>query len=182
MDVIDREGEYYRVASPALENPLDGTFSMRFGKRWIAAGSFPVTYLNADIATSRANARRLLAEGLSGQPFSAEDIEPSERPVLVSVDIPGDQYLDVVTRSGCVGNGLPATYPGDGTGNTVSWPVCQQVGQQAWDAELPGIACRSAAPHAPTDGEELAWFDRHEVTLEPKKTRAFEDWYGPIDW
>src|ERR1700681_22425 len=174
MRVIDREGEYYRVADPAWNNPLDGSYSMRFAARWNAQGSFPVTYLNADLGTARANARHLLTEGLLGQPFTADDLDPSERPVLVSTRISRDHYLDVVSRSGCVGNGLPATYPADITGNIVAWPVCQKVGQQAWDSDLPGIACQSAAPGAPADGEELAWFDRHEVTLGSTETRVFE--------
>src|SRR5580700_5674212 len=104
MDVIERGGEYFRVADPAWDDPLDATFSMRFGKRWNAPGSFPVTYLNADLDTARANARHFLTEGLRGQPFSAEDIDPSERPVLVSADVPVNRYLDVVTPAGCIAN------------------------------------------------------------------------------
>lgn len=182
MEVIDRDGEYYRVADPAWSEPLDGSYSMRFGGRWNAQGSFPVTYLNADLPTARANARRLLTDGLHGQPFGVEDLDRSELPVLVSTDLPERLYLDVVTRAGCVGNGLPPTYPGDGAGNIVTWTVCQKVGQEAWDADLPGIACRSAVTGAPSGGEELAWFDRGGVTIEVKETQAFEDWYGLIDW
>lgn len=182
MNVIERGGEYYRVADPTWNDPLDSGFSMRFGKRWNAAGSFPVTYLNADLGTARANARRFLTEGLLGQPFRAEDIDPSERPVLVSTDIPDDRYLDVVSPSGCVAHGLPATYPVDGTGSIVAWPACQRIGQQAWNAGVPGVACRSAARGAPANGEELAWFDRQQGSLQPKETQTFDDWYGPIDW
>ena len=54
--------------------------------------------------------------------------------------------------------------------------VCQPVGQAAWEAGLPGIACRSAAPAAPRGGEELAWFDRGEP-LTPLEVRRFLDWY-----
>jgi hypothetical protein len=50
------------------------------------------------------------------------------------------------------------------------------VGRTAWDAGLPGIACRSAAPAAPPDGEELAWFARGEP-LETLAVRRFTDWY-----
>jgi len=182
MEVIGRSGEYYRVADPAWEDPLDGRYSMRVGRRWNAPGSFPVTYLNADLGTARANARYLLTQALAGQPFSAADLDPSERPVLVTTDIPEDHHLDVVTPAGAVANGLPETYPDDGTGAAVAWSVCQVIGQQAWDAGLPGIACRSAAPGAPAEGEELAFFDRPEVSLQAKATRAFEDWYGPVDW
>jgi hypothetical protein len=182
MDVIDRDGEYYRVADPAWTDPLDGSYSMRFGGRWNAPASFPVTYLNADSGTARANARRFLTEQLTGQPFSAEDLDPSELPILISLDIPSDRYLDVVTDAGIVGKGLPATYPLDGMGNVVPWDVCQGVGQKASDEEIPGIACRSAAAHAPSGGEELAWFDRHQGQLQAKGTQPFEEWYGPFDW
>ncbi len=182
MEVIDRDGEYYRVADPAWEDPLDGSYSMRFGARWNAVGSFPVIYLNADRGTARANARHFLTEKLRGQPFAAEDLERSELPVLISLDVSDRRYLDVVTREAIVLNGLPPTYPADGMGNIIPWDVCQPVGQKAWDEELPGIACRSAAAHAPSDGVELAWFDRHEVELQAKQTQSFEEWYGPFDW
>ena len=182
MDVVKRQGEYYRVSDPSWTDPFNGGHSMRAGARWNAQGSFPVTYLNADIGTARANARFMLTEKFRGQPFRAEDVDPSERPMLVSTEVPPDTYLDIVSPIGCLDNGLPASYPLDDAGITVSWPICQPVGQRAWDAGLPGIACRSTAPTAPADGEELAWFDRHVVNLEPKETRAFEDWYGPIDW
>ena len=182
MEVIDRDGEYYRVADPAWGDPLDGSYSMRLGGRWNAAGSFPVTYLNADLGTARANARHFLTEKLRGQPFVAEDLERSELPVLISLDVPDRRYLDVVERDAIVLNGLPPTYPADGMGNVVPWDVCQPVGQRAWDDAHPGIACRSAAAHAPSDGEELAWFDRQEVELQLKQTQSFEEWYGPFDW
>ena len=93
---------------------------MHFGARWNAAGSIRVTYLNADLGTALANARYLFAEKLAGQPFSAEDLEPSELPVLISLEVPGRRFLDVVTRDAIVANGLPATYPADAMGNVVS--------------------------------------------------------------
>jgi hypothetical protein len=182
MEVVDRSGEHYRVADPSWENPLDGSYSMRYGARWNALGSFPVTYFNADLGTARANARRLLTINLEGQPFSAADLDPSELPVLISVDIPNGRYLDVVTRNGCVRNGLPRTYPFDAHGGVVPWSACQPIGQNAWDDGLPGIACRSAAQGAPADGEELPWFDRHVVTLVAKEIRSFDEWYGTFDW
>lgn len=182
MELVERAGEYYRVADPAWSDPLDGSHSMQFGGRWNAPGSFPVTYLNADLGTAKANARRLLTEQLRGQPFRAEDLHPTELPVLISVDLPVDRYLNVVTNAGCTDSGLPATYPDDGSGHVVAWPRCQEIGRRAFAADLPGIACRSAAPTAPLDGEELAWFDRPTVVLERKVVRPFGDWYGRIDW
>ncbi|MGH9079511.1 MAG: hypothetical protein ACRDYE_05445 [Acidimicrobiales bacterium] len=113
------------------------SYSMHLGARWNAQGSFPATYLNADLPTARANARRFLTETLQGQPLGVENIDPSVR--------------------------------------------AKKSGRKL--ANLPGIACRSAAEGAPIDGEELAWFDRHVmVTLDAKEAQAFEDWYGRIDW
>jgi hypothetical protein len=181
-EVVDRGGEYYRVADPSWDDPLNGSHSMRHGARWNRPGSFPVTYLNADMGTARANARRFLTEQLRGQPFGAEDVDPSELPVLVAVDIPIRWHLDVVTPEGALGNGLPATYPTGDDGEVVGWEVCRPIGQRAWDDGLPGIACRPAVAGAPVDGEELAWFDRHDVELRADAARRFGEWYGPFDW
>ena len=41
---------------------------------------------------------------------------------------------------------------------------------------MPGISCRSAAPAAPADGEELAWFARTS-SLTPTEVRSFDDWF-----
>jgi len=182
MDVYARNGEHYRVADPAWSDPLDGSYSKRFGGRWNPPGSFSVVYLNADLGTARANARHFLTEKLRGQPFSAEDLEPTELPVLITLDLPERRHFDVVTPRGIIGNGLPGTYPVDGKEQTIPWAVCQPKGQSAWNAGLAGVACRSAAPHAPSDGEELAWFDRPDVELEAKNSQSFDDWYGAFDW
>ena len=53
---------------------------------------------------------------------------------------------------------------------------CRPVGRAAWDAGLPGIACRSAAPAAPAGGEELAWFARGR-RLAVTGVKAFADWF-----
>lgn len=180
--VIERGGEHCRVADPAWDDRLDGSYSMRFGGRWNAPGSFPVTYLNADVDTARANARRLLADRLRGQPFGAEDLDPSELPVLVWTEVPTGEHLDVVTSTGIVANGLPRSYPTDVTGGVVPHDRCRPIGQRAWDAALGGVACRSAAEHAPRDGEELAFFDRPEADLVVTLVQPFEEWYGTFDW
>ena len=66
--------------------------------------------------------------------------------------------LDVLSDQGCRDVELDITYPLDANGSIVPHPLCQPIGQQAWDDELDGVACRSAALLTP-QGEELAWFD-----------------------
>jgi RES domain-containing protein len=183
METIARGGQHFRVADPSWADPLDGSYSMQHGQRWNGAGSYPTTYLNADRAVARANARRLLTEQLRGQPFSAEDLDPAELPVLVLTEVIQAAYLDVVTARGVTSNGLPVTYPLDSAGTTVAHAVCQVIGSQAHSAGLPGVASRSAATHAPAGGEELAVFGQGAAGgLTVTSTELFDEWYGPFDW
>jgi len=170
--LVTRGGVYVRVADPDWHDPLSGAYAKARGGRWNAPGSFPVVYLNGDERVARAN----LLQRFAGLPYGPEDLEPSAAPVLVSASVPEDDFVDVVSESGCVAAGLAATYPVDEDGLPVPHEVCQPVGQAAWDAGLPGIACRSAAPAAPPGGEELARFGRGEP-LTPLEVRRFLDWF-----
>jgi hypothetical protein len=164
VSTIRRQGTYWRVADPQWEDPFDGAWSMRRGGRWNAPGSFPVTYLNADLATARANAERYLGV-IGGLAIEVEDFDVSELPVAVPCVVREATPLDVVTDSGCRSVGLPVTYPLDAAGHTVSHAICQPLGRQAYDNGQSGVACRSAAMLPPASGEELAWFDRRGARL-----------------
>ena len=168
---IRRGGEYLRVADPTWENPLDGGYAMQSGGRWNPPGSFLVVYLNASLATARAN----VAQRFEGRPFSPEDLDPDEAPILVSTEVEADDFLDVVTDDGCVAAGLPTTYPRE-DGETLPHSRCQPIGKQARDEGHPGIACRSAADSALEGSEELAWFERREA-LVPTTVTPFESWF-----
>jgi hypothetical protein len=181
MRLLRRGGRYLRVADPDWDEPLDGSYSVRFGGRWNPPGLYPVCYLNGDLATARATARHLLERRLAGLPFTVDDIDPEELPVLIETDVDVDELVDVVTDDGCVAVGLPRAYPVDGMGAPVSWGVCRPIGTTAWIDRRAAIACRSAADTAPPDGEEMAWFQRGR-RLEVAQRRTFVDWYGPIDW
>ncbi len=182
METTSRKGSFFRVADPSWDDPLDGSFAQRFGGRWNPENSFPVIYLNADMETARANARRMLTVQLQGYPYAAEDVIEDELPVLVSAFVPEGSYLDVVNNDAIVANGLPLTYPLDGGSTIVPWSVCQPIGVSAHNASLSGVACRSAAALAPADGEELAWFAESDVKLTFLETQRFEAWYGEFDW
>lgn len=170
---IRRSGLYFRVADPSWESPLEGRHSKAYGGRWNPPGSFPVVYLNATYAVARANVRRKFV----GLPYGPEDLDPARAPVLVETEVPEDEFVDVVTDEGCVAAGLPDSYPRL-NGETIGWQQCQPIGQQAWDEGLPGITCRSAAPGAARQDEELAWFQRHRA-LRGLGFRSFEDWFWP---
>ena len=170
--LVTRGGVYLRVADPAWDDPLSGEHARAQGGRWNAPGAFPVVYLNADERVARANVLHRFAR----LPHGPEDLEPSTAPALVGTVVPEDQFVDLVGEAGCAAVGLPATYPADADGAPVSRENCHPIGQAAWDAELPGVACRSAAPAAPPGGEELAWFARG-APLRPLQVRSFLDWY-----
>jgi hypothetical protein len=98
--------------------------------------------------------------------------------VLVQTAVAEADYLDIITDEGCVDAGLPKQYPNEPGGGIVAWERCQPIGVAAWESGDPGIACRSAAPGAPADSEELAWFARAETPpLKVDEVLAFDQWF-----
>jgi RES domain-containing protein len=174
FQTIRRGGPYFRVADPSWEDPLEGEHSKAHGGRWNIPGSFPVVYLNGSYSVARANVRRKFA----GLPYGPEDLDPAAAPVLVGAEVPEDDFVDVVTDEGCMAVGLPDSYPRRPDGEPIGWRQCQPIGQRAWDEGLPGIACRSAAPGAARDDEELAWFQRSRALRRLGITK-FDDWFWP---
>ncbi len=137
---VRRGGRHVRVADPAWERPLDGRFSAERGARWNAPGSFPAVYLCSTAEIARANVLRQF----HGLPYSVLDMPAHRRPVMAETEVPAASFIDVVTAPGCRAAGLPESYPRDANGSEVGWDRCRTVGQAAWDAGEPGIACRSA--------------------------------------
>ena len=143
---------WYRVADESWDDPVDTTYAQRFGGRWNPPNSFPVLYLNEDIETARAQIHRML----EGSPVRPEDLDPPY--VLVTATLPSRQVVaDAVTDVGIKGLGLPATYPTDPAGATISHTTCQRIGSEVKTQNLRGVHARSAATPDGT-GRELAWF------------------------
>ncbi len=172
MRTTSRDGRYLRVASQDWEDPLDGGYAAAKGGRWNPHGSYGTVYLNRTEKVARLNVGRLYV----GLPYGPEDLDPDEAPILVATDVPEDDYLDVVSDEGITDAGLPDSYPDDTAGVRVTHAVCQPIGQAAYDAGLPGVASRSAAPGATTSDEELAWFERGTGLTEAARW-AFDEWY-----
>lgn len=172
MRHLRRSGAYMRVADPGWEKPLDAEHSRRRGGRWNPAESFGVVYLNASLEVARAQVRRKLEP----RGIRPEDLSPGRGPILVHTEIPADRYVDAVTDRGLSSLGLPTGYPLDENGNEVSHAAFRPIGQRAWDAEEPGIACRSAAAR-PSPDEELAYFPG--VALTVTRREAWTEWFWP---
>ena len=169
---VRKGGEHFRVADPAWEDPLDGSYSKTKGGRWNSLGSFPVVYLNASLSVARANVLRQF-EGL---PWGPEDLNPSKAPILVVCRVPEADFVDLVSSDGCRSVGLPDTYPLDENGDIIPQERCHPIGKEAWDSGAAGIAYRSAALKRNHNDDELVWFER-ENRLNLMKTIQFDDWY-----
>ena len=161
------QSPYYRLAALHWNNPIDTSYAQRTGGRWNPEDSFPVLYLNGSLDVAKANVSHLY---LKGAPWDAEDLSPG--PILLDVTVPEEDYVDAVTPAGLAALGLPKAYP-----KGVAHNVCQALGLQLWEAFCRGVACCSAAPQAPQDGEELAWFDTGSRKPMVISVRTFEDWY-----
>ncbi len=171
---VRRGGRYLRVADPSWVRPLDGRYARDRGGRWNPPGSFPVVYLFGAIDV----AHSFVLSRFEGHPYSAFDLRPESGPDLVETDVPDDRFVDVVTDDGCRAAGLPASYPREGDGTTVSHERCRPVGVAAWEGGEPGIACRSATVRERDTGEELAWFTRGPRGLRTRRRRSFPDWFA----
>jgi hypothetical protein len=145
---------WLRVADTTWSRPLDPSWAARFGGRWSAPGSFPVLYLNEDLATARAQIHALLG----AWPANPEDLRDDAPYVLVLAGLPRRQDVaDALSDEGLDALGLPPSYPLDPRGDPVPHEPCQMVGTDVHTARLRGVWCRSAAT-ADGGGRELAWF------------------------
>lgn len=169
---LKRGGEYWRVADPEWADPLDGRPGMARGGRWNAPGSFAAVYLNSNVSL----ARLFVAHKLGHQPYGPEDIDPDSGPVLVSVDIAEEDFVDLVTSAGCANAGLPESYPINASGDVIGHETCWPIGQAAWNLGEQGIACRSATRGASESDEDLAWFQRAQP-LQGGGVQPFVDWF-----
>lgn len=169
-----RSGAHHRLADPAWADPLDTSYSERVGGRWNPAGAFGALYLNRGERMARLQADHRLV----GQPFGIEDLDPLEQHDLIEVEVGEVAVVDCVSEAGLLAAGLPASYPRDARGATVTHRRCQAVGATAQAAGLDGVACRSALPAASPADEELAVFEppaRERVRIVAR--RVFSDWY-----
>ena len=145
---------WLRVAGAEWTHPLDTSYAGLHGGRWNPAGSFNALYLNADVATARAQSRRLLRDS----PVAEDDLDDDAPFVLVPATLPTRQHVaDAVSADGLSALGLPSTYPRGSSGRVIPRSHCQPVGLAVRDQGLRGVWCRSAAT-GDGSGRELAWF------------------------
>ena len=165
MKTVARSGRYFRVCDPSWADCCDGRYAAEFGGRWNPPQSFPTLYLNRNVDTARANARRIY----EGEAFGLFDLNPVMRPHLQLIELAPCEPIDAISDDGLRELGLTPAYP-----EGIGWDRCQTIGARAHDAGAVGIAARSAAL---TQGEELALF---ALDLARKRQRLlFDDWYLP---
>ena len=165
---------WWRIADRAWQNPLDPSFAAQRGGRWNPAGSFPTLYLNEDQVSARLNLRAFIAQW----PFEPEDLRSDNGPVLIGASLPRQQIVcDIHSPTGVDAVGLPPTYPLNGQGEPVAWPLCQAIGLSVKDVGWRGIKARSAQARDGV-GRELAWFPATERSHAKRQTTLlFDDWY-----
>jgi hypothetical protein len=169
---VRRSGAYNRLAEPSWADPLDTSYSKREGGRWNPPGIFGALYLNRDVRMALLQVQHKLAD----YPYDVEDLDPSEQHDLVEVQVGDCDPLDCVTADGLQAVGLTDHFPLDDDDPLPHW-ICQEIAVAAYQENLPGVACRSAATDATSTDEELAVFD-HEVGLVTQTgRRPFSDWY-----
>lgn len=171
MHHVTRAGRYIRVADPGWRDPLSGDHSRRGGGRWNPPQAFAVVYLNGSTDVARAQVRHKLEP----RGIRPEDLDPDQGPLLVHTDVPEGRYVDAITDGGLAALGLPESYPFDTAGKAIPHSVCQPIGRRAWEADEPGIACRSAASGVPAGGEELAYFPGQPLAI--RRNEKFADWF-----
>jgi hypothetical protein len=160
---------WLRVAKAGWRDPLDPAFARERGGRWNPPGSFPVLYLNGDVATARMQIERMLADS----PVRMDDLDDAAF-VMVAVTLPRAQSCaDAVTPPGLTSLGLPATYPCEASGRPVARAICRMVGSDVHAERLRGVWCRSACTNDGR-GRELAWFPA------TARSRAKPKWRRPL--
>lgn len=85
---VTREGEYFRVAAPEWENPLDFEPTQR-------SAGFPALYLYG----SPTCARTTITQRFAGGAINLEDFKLEAAPILVTVKIPEAEYVDAISES-----------------------------------------------------------------------------------
>jgi len=172
-ETLDARHLWLRLADPAWSDPLDPSFAPLVGGRWTPVEGPPTLYFNADVATARANVRRLCA----GYSIVPEDLDDDNGYALVAARLPPRQRVaDAHTVAGLTALGLPSTYPLDADGTEIAHPVCRSLGQRIFAAGLRGVHCRSAAT-PDGSGRELGWFPGAGAHARPQATNRFADWY-----
>jgi RES domain-containing protein len=168
LPTTERGGEYYRVAAPNWNDPLDTSYSKASGGRWNPPGEFGALYLNADLRVAAANAR---AQHF-GRAIKLFDLLPEARPDLVPVEVPALGVVDASSSTGVAALGFAENFPFG-----VPWPPCQAIARAARADAIAGVAARSNAEATPTRtvGEELAAFEG--VSVVGRERIAFSKWY-----
>ncbi len=174
IDVLLPSGHVWlRLTRPHYGDPFDPSCAQRRGGRWNPPRSWPTLYLNEDMVTVHAQ----VAHMFTGRGIEPDDLDDDAPIMLAAATLPRAQRAaDVVSDEGVAAAGLPASYPVDDDGLTVSHETTQIVGTTVHEKGLRGVWCRSAAGRG--RGRELAWFPARGARARPQwsEPRPFGAW------
>lgn len=165
---------WWRIANSSWSNPLDPSYAQERGGGWNPPNSFPTLYLNEDVVTARHNLRLFIASW----PYEPEDLRSDNGPILVGATLPRNQVVcDAHSPEGVRALNLPASYPVDRFGQSISRGKCQQIGRRVKNKDLRGVRARSGQSNEGV-GRELAWFPATPRSSAKRvATEAFDAWY-----
>jgi len=142
-------GAAFRCIPSSSTTPLSTDYSVAYGGRWNAAGTYPTmyTFLSTQLA------QQWVSANLS--PYSLDEVQPERLPDLLVLDLELDNVADLTGNAGLGEVGLPRTYPA-GYAGTSAWTVTQSVGAIIHDAGHTSVLTRSATA-SEWSGQVEAW-------------------------
>lgn len=168
-------GTVFRCIPSASTTPLSSTYSVTYGGRWNAAGTYPVlyTFLSQNLAST------WYYSSLTSAGLTINEVQPEQLPDLIVLNCNLDNVADLTTDEGLSEVGLPATYP-EGFRGREAWVTTQPIGTTIYNSGNTSILTRSASASSwegsMVDWAELAVFTEQATEPELVERISPEDW------
>ena len=166
-------GTVYRCIPNSSITPLSTEYSVTYGGRWNAAGSYPMmyTFLSTQVARQWVSARL--------SPYSLDEVQSDILPDLLVLNVDLDNVADLAGTEGLQEVGLPSTYPQGYMGSS-AWTVTQSVGAVIYQAGHTSILTRSTSA-TEWSGQVEAWAEVAVFADQAPKPEV-TDRISPGDW
>lgn len=168
-------GTVFRCIPSSSTTPLSSSYSVTYGGRWNASGTYPVlyTFLSQNLAAT------WYYNTLTSAGLTINEVQPEQLPDLIVLNCDLSNVADLTTDEGLSEVGLPAEYP-EGFRGQEAWVTTQPIGATVYHSGHTSILTRSAS--APSwegsmvNWAELAIFADHAPEPELVDRINHEDW------